>query len=443
MPDSAPNSITIVIPTFNRRSQLQKAVESVLQETRISLTVHIFDNASTDDTEAYATGAALADSRIRYTRNATNLGAVKNYILALASITSEYYVPLADDDWLLPDFLFDAFQILERHASAGAAIFVSEARDETGELKNTYPGALEKIRFGLLEPKDHLHDWMSHGHYAWSSVLWRTSNLKLIGYPYLHVGLPSDVDFQAQIFSRIRVFMVNRPGAVFLLHEQQGSRAFDLSHIYSWASLFKRLDRTISRIGLFETGVYLELRKIMQRRYHGIWNIPAGVAFSQKERVAMAAMAGFRLDDWRLAFALLDAADLNAPDDRLDASEKSPDGQIVLLPELAGGQNGDERDRDGRAGRGFLLSVMLWFKKSQQACALLDAKASALENDKRQLEAYVCNVEAEVRDGENREKSAAARADEWRTRSEWAEAELRALRNRRIVKVAMRLGLIR
>jgi len=422
MPNIAMAAITIVIPTFNRRMQLQKAVESVLQETRIPLLVHIFDNASTDDTEAYATQAATADSRICYTRNETNLGAIKNYSLALASITTEYYIPLADDDWLLPDFVFDAFQILERHRSAGAAIFVSEARDETGDLKGTYPSALDKIRFGLLGPSEHLHDWMTYGHYAWSSILWRTSNLKLIGDPYLHVGLPSDVDFQAQIFSCISVFLVNQPGAVYLLHEQQGSRSPDLADIRSWAALFKRLDRTIARLGLFEMDAYLDLRGIMQRRYQGIWNTPAGSAFTDRQRTIMAALAGFRLGDWNLAFALLDQPGLENSEKKPGIADKKPADQIVLLPDLPD-------DGQSSSGQGLLPSVMLWFKKSQQTHAVLDAKVRALENDQRLLE--------------NREKSAAIQADEWRTRSEWAEAELKALRNRRIVRLAMRLGLIR
>ncbi|MGJ7488701.1 glycosyltransferase family 2 protein, partial [Variovorax sp. LT2P21] len=47
------HTITVIIPTFNRRVQLQKAIESVLQERRVPVLVHVFDNASTDETEAY------------------------------------------------------------------------------------------------------------------------------------------------------------------------------------------------------------------------------------------------------------------------------------------------------------------------------------------------------------------------------------------------------
>ena len=69
-------TITVILPTFNRRQWLQRAVESVLQEKRIPVSLHIFDNASTDGTEEYVLSAAAADSRIRYTRNPSNIGAM-------------------------------------------------------------------------------------------------------------------------------------------------------------------------------------------------------------------------------------------------------------------------------------------------------------------------------------------------------------------------------
>ncbi|RST54309.1 glycosyltransferase family 2 protein [Variovorax sp. MHTC-1] len=95
------HTITVVIPTFNRRAHLQTAVESVLAERRVPIALHIFDNASTDETEKYGRALAAQDLRVSYTRRSENIGATGNYSQALASISTEYFVPLADDDCLL------------------------------------------------------------------------------------------------------------------------------------------------------------------------------------------------------------------------------------------------------------------------------------------------------------------------------------------------------
>ena len=195
------NSITVVIPTFNRRERLKNAVESVLFETRVPINVHIFDNSSTDDTEDYVTKAMVKDHRIVYNRNDHNVGPLKNYSLALQSVKSTYYVPLADDDWLLPNFLFDAFHMLEAHKDAGAAIFLTEARNEAGVVVGTYPPEPDKIQFGLLKPSQHLRDWMNYGHYAWSSILWRRETLEFLN---SHTFIP---DCQATSTSNYKFFV--------------------------------------------------------------------------------------------------------------------------------------------------------------------------------------------------------------------------------------------
>jgi len=376
------NAVTVVIPTFNRRKRLQNAVESVLKETRVPIKVHIFDNASTDDTEDYARAAAALDPRISYVRNDYNCGASENYTRGLASVKTKYYILLADDDWLLPNFIFDAFHILEQHRDAGAAIFVTEQRNENGEIECTYPIALDKIRFGLLTPREHLRDWMTYGHYGWSSILWRSETLKHIGAPYFFVGMPSDVDFQVQIFCEFSVYIVNRPGAVYLQHEGQASRGFDISTLPCWALLFKRLDRKVRNLRIFELHEYLTLRESMQSFYKPNWSRPSKSTLNDRQIIAIATLAGFRLGDWGLAFALLDQLKSGMPNIRPFSLGGS---QMPLLPGDAGAQNGDpEEIFEGRGG--LCLFVMLWFKNSGQMIDLLSKEVSKLKEGNSVLE---------------------------------------------------------
>ena len=47
------NSVTVIIPTFNRREKLNKAIDSVLNQTYKISKIIITDDGSTDDTEKY------------------------------------------------------------------------------------------------------------------------------------------------------------------------------------------------------------------------------------------------------------------------------------------------------------------------------------------------------------------------------------------------------
>jgi glycosyltransferase involved in cell wall biosynthesis len=362
-PESA---ITVVLPTFNRRKWLQRAVESVLQETRVPILLHVFDNASTDGTEEYVLSAAAADSRIRYTRHPANVGGLLNYIGAFESIDTEYFVPLADDDWLLPDFLFDAYNQLEQSKELGAAIFVTTVTSENGTELGTYPTHLDKLTFGILTPQAHLRDWMRYGHYGWSSILWRKETLETIGRPYFHVGMPSDVDFQLQIFCRHPVCLTNRPGAIYFSHANQASRGYSLSDLRSWASLFKRLDRTMRENNIFDRREYTELRKLMQDRYRGIWNLRPETPLEDSKLLAVAIAAGFRLGDWELAFDLLNrfvASRANA-----EVIESIPN---FVLPENTATSEAEAANHLLEMP-GLFPSIMAWFRITTSKLRVLE-----------------------------------------------------------------------
>lgn len=107
---------TIAFPTFNRVDTLPQAVASALAQDYAALEVVICDNASTDVTEDYCRALAAADGRVRYVRHAENIGALGNFEAALAAASGEYFMWLADDDWIDPNYLTECIGALERGA---------------------------------------------------------------------------------------------------------------------------------------------------------------------------------------------------------------------------------------------------------------------------------------------------------------------------------------
>ncbi|WP_052810698.1 glycosyltransferase family 2 protein [Variovorax paradoxus] len=443
------HAIAVVIPTFNRRERLERAVQSVLQETRVPIVLHIFDNASTDDTEGYARELSARDARVVYTRNAANIGGHSNYAKALDSVEAEYFVPLADDDYLLPDFLHDAYGILEAHESACAAVFLTQTRTDSGAVGMTYPEHPDKIRLGLVNPHDHMRDWLTYGHYSWSSVLWRSKVLAEVGAPYLHVGLPSDVDFQTQIFCTYPVYIVNRLGAVYTQHEDQASMGYDLSHIKSWGALFKRLDRAVLDRGLFSVEEYLPLRAKMQQRYRSTWNIAAKEELDSRQLVSSASAAGFRLGDWPLAFSLIDTL---AAKPRAAGPDGADDTSVLLLPEEVVAESATPS-----RPQGFLASVLWSFKAASAVIASAKSTAVQLEatcstqeqalSEQKTLTAQMqqkcAALEADLADQKAQTVAARAEADAWHSKFDALDARATALQGTLLFRILRKLRLMR
>ena len=64
--------ISVVIPTYNRKTLLMRAVDSVLKQTYSNLEVWIIDDGSTDGTEKAV--EAYQDKRVHYARMTKNSG---------------------------------------------------------------------------------------------------------------------------------------------------------------------------------------------------------------------------------------------------------------------------------------------------------------------------------------------------------------------------------
>src|SRR5688500_19675294 len=71
--------ITVGLPVYNSERYLRQSLDSLLAQTFPHFVLIISDNASTDGTAQICQQYAAADSRIRYSRNETNIGNPRNF----------------------------------------------------------------------------------------------------------------------------------------------------------------------------------------------------------------------------------------------------------------------------------------------------------------------------------------------------------------------------
>ena len=104
--------VSIGLPTYNRAATLARAIESALNQDYQNIELLISDNASTDATEAICLDAARRDNRVKYLRRQTNQGATTNFREVLKQSVGEFFMWLADDDWLDQSYVGRCVQVL-------------------------------------------------------------------------------------------------------------------------------------------------------------------------------------------------------------------------------------------------------------------------------------------------------------------------------------------
>jgi len=107
--------VTIGIPTYNGSKRLPRPMQSVWQQNYPNLEVIVSDNCSTDNTKEVVEDILKDHPQIRYVRQEKNIGQVQNYYFLLRAAKGKYFMWLADDDFLEPDFLLRAVDFMEKH----------------------------------------------------------------------------------------------------------------------------------------------------------------------------------------------------------------------------------------------------------------------------------------------------------------------------------------
>jgi len=104
-------TVTICIPTFQRLSYLKEAVHAARAQTLQNIEVLISDDGDSKELRSWSEGAAAADPRVRYRRNAVNLGLGGNWNECVSAARGEWIVIQGDDDRLLPTFCERLLQV--------------------------------------------------------------------------------------------------------------------------------------------------------------------------------------------------------------------------------------------------------------------------------------------------------------------------------------------
>ncbi len=107
--------MTVGMPIYNAQATIEAVLEALLNQTVRNFELIISDNASTDKTREICEKYAATDDRIRYVRQANNIGAEANFNFVLSQSAHKYFMWAAADDIRSLDFLEYNIAFLENN----------------------------------------------------------------------------------------------------------------------------------------------------------------------------------------------------------------------------------------------------------------------------------------------------------------------------------------
>lgn len=125
--------VSIGLAVYNGEKYLDEALRSILGQSFEDFELIISDNASTDKTGEICQSYLARDSRIRYHRNATNIGGANNENLTFSLARGEYFRLAAHDDVCAPSLLERLVQALDADSEVVLALSSIRTIDENGE----------------------------------------------------------------------------------------------------------------------------------------------------------------------------------------------------------------------------------------------------------------------------------------------------------------------
>lgn len=133
--------ISVVIPLYNKKETVLRAINSVLNQTVLPEEIIIVNDGSTDGS---AQVVAQLDHPLIQLFNQSNQGVSAARNLGIAEAKNEWIAFLdADDEWL-PEFLQTITELIENYPGCGVAATAYYMQDTTGRRERNH---LNKLRF--------------------------------------------------------------------------------------------------------------------------------------------------------------------------------------------------------------------------------------------------------------------------------------------------------
>jgi len=236
-------SVCIMIPSYNQANYIVKAVESALAQDYCAIEIVVADDNSTDNTEELIQ-PLLANPKIKYIKNSSNLGRVGNYRNCLYNhATADWVINLDGDDYFTnPRFISHAMQTIKSNEINNILFYQG-----THILKF---GALEKVTApqmsceeDCITTKDYFFKYFERNYFSHMSTLY-CRQLAIENNFYQSDILSTDIFSFLQLclkFDKKKVIVSKNIAGVWLQHDTNASKTIALRPHWDNFKLYLKL----------------------------------------------------------------------------------------------------------------------------------------------------------------------------------------------------------
>lgn len=265
--------ISVVIPLYNKESQINQTIQSVIRQSFQDFEIVVVDDGSTDNSVSEV--QRFDDPRIR-TISQTNAGVSAARNRGIAEAKGEFIALLDGDDEWKPDYLATQYALTEKYPECDVFATDYEFRSSDGKVSPTIINRLpfdseEGILTNYFEVATH-----SHPPICSISIMVRKGIFESVGGFPLGIRSGEDLLTWARLACRCKIAFSRKVGAIYNLGEG-----------YEFSNLPPRRQDEGDPVGKELLRLYKSSPDINLRRYIEHWH---------KMRASVAIRYGSRLE---------------------------------------------------------------------------------------------------------------------------------------------------
>ena len=202
--DKSNPKVSIIMPCYNAEKYIEKAVQSVLDQTYRNFELIIIDDDSTDKTWEIIEQYAKKDFRVICTRKTENeKGISKSMNKGIEMARGEYITRMDSDDIIIPEKIFRQVQFLDKNEEYGVCSVNIAMMDNLGNIynENVYPE--QKV------PSEWTFLWTNPVPNA--PCMYSTNIIKDNNITFSNLRTAEDYDFLEKLITKTKVYMINLP----------------------------------------------------------------------------------------------------------------------------------------------------------------------------------------------------------------------------------------
>lgn len=191
--------VTVGIPVYNMAGFIGKALQSLAEQTVQDFDVIVLNDASTDNLEDVLSVWA---GDLTYLKFEENMGVRHAFNAMLAKCKTEFFVSLAADDWVEPNFIEKCLGEFQKNPFLEFVATQTDFVDAEGKEIPAGGHEVQRIRKASNKPREQWLQELYHGNQYFGVGMYRTTTLAEVGGLDVDAGVLCDYDLYLKILQR-------------------------------------------------------------------------------------------------------------------------------------------------------------------------------------------------------------------------------------------------